>query len=184
MFIFFCFSNHYLRVHLLSLFFYVYFNIYFPDSQEVLIHRVSNYSNLLLEMPRFYYPLIEKRLKLRTDCQDHQAGESAVKCLFQGQKRMVQVGFELRLCQSQSRRSKRLTTMLSKQYLFVFYLVNFFSEHSLFLQCVHLLLAHSHFFHASVCKATSSNNHGSYSLRDFIVILIKYCEFYPFVCFP
>ena len=94
-------------------------------------------------------------------CQDHQAGESAVKCLFQGHKRMVRVGFELRLCRSQSRRSKHSTTMLTKQYLFVFYLVNFFPEHSLFLQCVHLLLAQSHFFHASVCKATSSNNCGS-----------------------
>ena len=31
MFIFFCFSNHYLRVHSLPLFFYVYLYIYFPD---------------------------------------------------------------------------------------------------------------------------------------------------------
>ena len=159
MFIF-CFSNHYLRVHSLPLFFYVYLYIYFPGSQEALIHRVSNYSNLLPEMPRFCYPLIEIRLKLRTGCQDHQLGESAVS-VFQGHKRMVRVGFELRLCRSQSQRSKHSTTMLTKQYLFVFYLVNFFPEHSLFLQCVYLLLAQSHFFHASVCKATSSNNCGS-----------------------
>ena len=94
MFIFFCFSNHYLRVHWLLLFFYVYLYIYFPD----LIHRVSNYSDLLPEMPRFCYPLIEIRLKLRTGCQDHQAGKSAVKCLSQGHKRMVRVDFELRPC--------------------------------------------------------------------------------------
>ena len=158
MFIFFCFFNHYLRVHWLLLFFYVYLYIYFPD----LIHRVSNYSDLLPEMPRFCYPLIVIRLKLRTGCQDHQAGKSAVKCLSQGYKRMVRVGFELRPCRSQPRRSKHSTTMLTKQYLFVFYLVNFFPEHSLFLQCVQITADSFAFFHASVCKATSSNNCGSY----------------------
>ena len=31
-------------------------------------------------------------------CQDHQAGECAIKCLFYRQNRMAQVGFELKLC--------------------------------------------------------------------------------------
>ena len=136
-------------------------------------------------MPRFCYPLIEIRLKLKTGCQDHQAGESAVKCLFQGHKRMVGEGFELRLCRLQSRRSKHSTTMLTKQYLFVFYLVNFFPEHSLFLPCVHLLLAQSHFFTLQFVKQPAAIIVAvSWSLRDFSVVLIKYSEFKPFVCSP
>ena len=31
----------------------------------------------------------------RTAYREHQAGKSTVKCLFQGHKRMVEVGFEL-----------------------------------------------------------------------------------------
>ena len=109
------------------------------DPNVALIHRVSNYSDLLPEMPRFCYPLIEIRLKLRTGCQDQRAGKSAVKCLSQGHKSMVEVGFELRPCRSQSRRSKHSTTMLTKQYLFVFYLVIFSSSivcfSSVFIYC-------------------------------------------------
>ena len=35
--------------------------------------------------------------EIRTVCQDHQAGESAVKCLSQGHNRKVRVGFEPKL---------------------------------------------------------------------------------------
>ena len=36
--------------------------------------------------------------KFRTSCQDHIAGENAVKCLSQGHNRMARVGFEPRPC--------------------------------------------------------------------------------------
>ena len=49
--------------------------------------------------------------KIKTTCRDHQAGESAVKCLSQGHNRMVQVGFEPRPCRSQSRRSNHSTML-------------------------------------------------------------------------
>ena len=62
---------------------------------------ISNYSNLLPEMRRYYYPLeifyfsfTEIWLKFRTSCQDRQAGESAVKCLSFGHSKMARVGFE------------------------------------------------------------------------------------------
>ena len=35
-------------------------------------------------------------MKFKIACQDHQAGESAVKCLSQGYNRMARVGFEPR----------------------------------------------------------------------------------------
>ena len=43
------------------IFFYFYFYIYPPDSQESdggAIHRVSNYPDLLPEMPRYCCPLV------------------------------------------------------------------------------------------------------------------------------
>ena len=46
----------------------------------------------------------------RTACQDHQAGESAVKCLSQGHNRMAQVGFE-------PRPAKLLNLVCAKLYL-------------------------------------------------------------------
>ena len=58
---------------------------------EALIRRVSNYPDLLLEMPRHCC-----RLVIRTACQDHQAGESAVKCLSQALIRVARVRFEPR----------------------------------------------------------------------------------------
>ena len=45
--------------------------------------------------------------EIKTACQDHQAGQSAVKCLSQGHNKMVQVVFEPRPCRS---RSGALTT--------------------------------------------------------------------------
>ena len=69
------------------------------ESDGGAIYRVSNYPDLLSEMPRYCCPLvilIEILLQFRTACQDHQAGESAVKCLSQGHNRMAQVGFEPR----------------------------------------------------------------------------------------
>ena len=47
----------------------------------------------------------------KTDCQDHQAGESAVKCLFQGQNRMACMGFEPKPSRSQSGPSNHSTTL-------------------------------------------------------------------------
>ena len=46
-----------------------------------------------------------------TACQDHQAGENAVKCLSQGHNRMAQVGFEPRPCWSRARRLNHSTTL-------------------------------------------------------------------------
>ena len=37
-------------------------------------------------------------IQFRTACQDSQAGESVVKCLSQGHKRMARVEFEPRPC--------------------------------------------------------------------------------------
>ena len=48
------------------------------------------------------------RQKLKTACQDHQAGESTVKCLSQEHNKMARVDFELRPCRSQSRHSQTL----------------------------------------------------------------------------
>ena len=57
---------------------------------------------------RTYGPGCEKAptiwAKFRTACQDHQAGECAVKCPSQGHKRMARVGFEPRLCWSRAQR--------------------------------------------------------------------------------
>ena len=36
--------------------------------------------------------------EIRTACQNHQAGESAIKCLSKKQKRTARVGFESRPC--------------------------------------------------------------------------------------
>ena len=80
------------------LFFYFYVGLYLyiypPDSQESdrgAIHRVSNYLDLLPEIPRYCSPL-EIFNRDMTVCQDHQAGKSAVKCLSQGHNRMARVG--------------------------------------------------------------------------------------------
>ena len=70
---------------------------------EALIHRANNYPDILSEMPRYcclikflfwFFSFIEIGLKFRTTCEDHQVGESAVKCLSQGHSRMAQVGFK------------------------------------------------------------------------------------------
>ena len=45
-------------------------------------------------------------LKFETVCQDLQAGESAPKCLSQGNKRMARIDFEPRASRLQSQRSK------------------------------------------------------------------------------
>ena len=47
----------------------------------------------------------------RTACQDRQAGESAIKCLFQRHNRMARVGFEPKLFRSQSRSSDHSITL-------------------------------------------------------------------------
>ena len=47
----------------------------------------------------------------RTACQDRQAGESAIKCLFQRHNRMARVGFEPKLFRSQSRSSNHSITL-------------------------------------------------------------------------
>ena len=97
--------------------FYIYLHIYPPDSQESAvgaIHRVSNYPDLLPEMPKYCCLLeisIAIRLKFRTIFQDRQAEESAVKCLSQGHNRMARVGFEPRPCQSRSQRFNHSTTL-------------------------------------------------------------------------
>ena len=83
------------------------------ESDGGAIHRVGNYPNLLLEMPRYCCKcnLIEILLQFRTPCQDHQAGESSIKCLSQEQNRMAQVSFELRPCQSSAWCFNHLTTL-------------------------------------------------------------------------
>ena len=104
-----------------------YFYIYPPDSQESdggVIHRAGNYPGLISEMPRYCCPVETfycgyqfyrdtMRLKCRTACQDHQAEESAVKCLSQAHSRMARVGFEPRPSRSQSQRSNHSTTLLT-----------------------------------------------------------------------
>ena len=47
-----------------------------------------------------FFSFIEIGIKFRTAYQDHQAGESVVKCLSQGHNRIALVGFEPRPCQS------------------------------------------------------------------------------------
>ena len=89
-------QNHLVHEMLISylLFFISIFSLLTcKKAMEVLIHRVSNYTNLLLEIPRYCCLLeiflIEIILKFRTASQNHQAGKSAVKCLSQGHNRMV-----------------------------------------------------------------------------------------------
>ena len=77
-------------------FFSFYLYIFPPDSQNTdrgAMHRASNYPAQLQDR---FYTFIEMLLKFRTACQDHQAGESVVKCLSQGHNRMERVGFEPR----------------------------------------------------------------------------------------
>ena len=77
---------------------------------EALIHRAGNYPDCFLR-----YQDIAVCLKfnknMRTACQDHQAGESAVKCLFLGHNRTKRVGFESRLCRLRTRRSNLSTSL-------------------------------------------------------------------------
>ena len=79
-------------------------------AMEVLICRKSNYPNLLPKMPSYSvylkifilnFKFYREGLKFRTACKDYQAGESVIKCFFQGHNRMAQLGFEMRPCQSQ-----------------------------------------------------------------------------------
>ena len=63
---------------------------------EALIHRIGNYPDLLRRCKILLSAsnLIEILLSFKTACQDHQAGECAVKCLSQKHNRMARVGFE------------------------------------------------------------------------------------------
>ena len=67
---------------------------------EALIRRVTDYHDLLSEMPKYcckleiiYFSFIEICLKFRTACQNRQAEESAVKCLSQGYNKTARVKF-------------------------------------------------------------------------------------------
>ena len=102
-----------------KIFFHLYTCIYLSDSQETNVgsmYRASIYLDLLPEIPMYCCPVkisyfgcyIKIRLKFETACQDRQAGESAVKCLSQGNNRMAQIGFKPRSSQLQSKRSKPL----------------------------------------------------------------------------
>ena len=53
-------------------------------------------------------------MKFKTACQDHQAWNNTVKCLFQGHNRMSRASFEPRPSQSQPRPSKASTTLLTR----------------------------------------------------------------------
>ena len=79
--------------------FYYYYYFYFISVfilltrrkvTEVLICRVSNYPDLLLKMPRYGCLLSACTFDrdMKTAYQDHQAGESAIKCLFQEHNRI------------------------------------------------------------------------------------------------
>ena len=50
-------------------------------------------------------------MKFIIACQDHQAEKSAATRLYQGRKKTAQVGFEPRLCRSQSRQSNPSATL-------------------------------------------------------------------------
>ena len=50
-------------------------------------------------------------MKFRTVCQDHQAGKSAIKCLFQKHYKMAGVCFEPRPCLSHSQNSNHSITL-------------------------------------------------------------------------
>ena len=60
-------------------------------------------------------------MKFINACQNQQAWESAVKCLFQEYKKMPPVGFESRPRRLQSRRSNHSTTMPTYFGLLVFF---------------------------------------------------------------
>ena len=92
---------------------------------KALIRRANNYNltcfrsgqNIAVVSKFFilFFNFIEIWLKIKNVClQDCQAGESAVKCLFQGHNKMAQVGFEPWSYRSQSQSSNH-STMLYDQ---------------------------------------------------------------------
>ena len=92
---------------LITRLFFISFYLHFylsnsQESDEVLYIRQANYPDLLPEMPR-YCCLIES-FNFIEICKNHQAAESAVKCLSHGRNIVARVGFESRLCWSQSQR--------------------------------------------------------------------------------
>ena len=56
----------------------------------------------------WFFSFMKIWMKFRTACQDHQTGKSAVNVSFSRTQQNAQVGFEPRLCQSQSQRSNEL----------------------------------------------------------------------------
>ena len=78
--------------------------------QAITLTCLRRYQNIAVRLNfLIFFSFIEILLKFRTDCQDHQGGKSALRCLFQRHQRMAQIGFEPRSRRSQSQRTNHST---------------------------------------------------------------------------